>query len=108
MEYRDLRIDELHNHIEEGLAFVEPRLNKAVTEAILNYGVEEDNGERSWVDRSAIDVVREIKKAIEQTLSEGLNSSGEDASNEQLDFLRCIYVRFLVLGRFCKDNPVEL
>lgn len=113
MAERPLSIEELYTHIEEGLAECENQIRHHVLQAILNYGVEsernEETGEieRYWIQASALDLVRAIQRAIEQTLKEGTTNAGEPASEQQLDYVRRLYVRFVLLGRYCKNNPQD-
>lgn len=113
MSERPLSIEELYTHIDEGIAEVEEDIKRHVLQAILNYGVEEQvneetgEKERYWIEASALDLVRAIQRAIEQTLKEGTTNAGEPASEQQLDYLRIMYTRFIRLGRHCKNNPQD-
>lgn len=98
---RPLKIFELCELIEEGIAECENEVKNNVLEALKNYGAEETSQDYLWKDIEAIDVVREIIAKILETISE------DEATEEQLEMLKKLNCRFIRLGRFCKENDVD-
>ena len=98
----DYDIHNVHEDIQEGNLDCENIIKHSLLNALTNYGTNNVEGRKIWELGRPIAIIGKILGAVQTTLDEKVDSSGEPASEKQLDTLRILYVRLYIIRRHIK------